>query len=182
MRSCRNKLAYWSSPETKYNLVYCMHGSYYIFKLLAVSYGTSSMSFKLQSSWSHKITNAYRTMKHGLLQGLTAPIAMGITMLEQVFINVNLSCIQWYQREGFKRYSQTHQNYEKWFISRVHSSISDGDVTCCIQQFESHVHRWQGSSDMIGQRYHTHQKHRNRSLIWCKLGLDSALHSYAMGA
>ena len=35
-------------------------------------------------------------MKHGLLQGLTAPIAMGMSQC-LIFINLNLSCIQWYK-------------------------------------------------------------------------------------
>ena len=35
-------------------------------------------------------------MKHGLLQGLTVPIAMGMS-LEHVSINLNLCCIQWYK-------------------------------------------------------------------------------------
>ena len=51
------------------------------YSMLAVSYGISSMSSscRVQEIWSHKITNAYRAMKHGLLQGLTAPIVMGMS-------------------------------------------------------------------------------------------------------
>ena len=33
-----------------------------------------------------KITNAYRTMKHGLLQGLTAPIVMGMSQYLNMFL------------------------------------------------------------------------------------------------
>ena len=58
------------------------HAMRYKYKLLAVSYGTGSISLssRVQEIWSHKITNAYRTIKHGILQGLTAPIAMGMSL------------------------------------------------------------------------------------------------------
>ena len=43
-----------------------------------------SIDCRVQEIWSHKITNAYRTMKHALIQGLSAP---NVTrMLEHVFI------------------------------------------------------------------------------------------------
>ena len=35
---------------------------------------------------AHKITKAYRTMKHGLLQGLTAPIVMGMSQYLNMFL------------------------------------------------------------------------------------------------
>ena len=49
------------------------------------------------------------------------------------------------------KFTRVHPNH-KWFISRAHSSTSDGDVTiplhalinfnlCCIQWFKSDVHR-----------------------------------------
>ena len=41
-----------------------------------------SIDFRVQEIWSHKITNAYRTMKNALIQGLTAPNVM--KMLEHV--------------------------------------------------------------------------------------------------
>ena len=83
--------------------------------------------------WSHKITNAYRTMKHGLLQGSNYDGV--ITMLDYVFINLNLCCIQWYKfhvcrgkglRDTVTQIYPCDQNHEKWFISRAHSSISNG--------------------------------------------------------
>ena len=46
-----------------------------------------SISSRVQEIWSHKITNAYRTMKHGLLQGLTAPIMMGMSLCLNTSIN-----------------------------------------------------------------------------------------------
>ena len=62
--------------------------------ILAVPNGISAMSIgcRVQEIWSHKINNPYRTMKHGLLQGLTAPNEMGLS-LEHVIIN----CVQWYK-------------------------------------------------------------------------------------
>ena len=82
-----------------------------------------------------------------------------VTMLEHVFINFNLCCIQWCKfrvcrgKGSRDTVTRVHQNHEKWFISRAHSSISDGDLTlllhtlihfnlCCIQRFKSHVHTW----------------------------------------
>ena len=145
-----------------------MHGcseAYHKYKWLAVSYGTSSMSIssRVQEIWSHKITNAYRTMKHGLLQGLTAPIVTGMSLC----LNMSLSTSTFAVSNGTSfvsvegrvqeiqshKFTHVHQNHEKWFISRAHSSISDGDVTillhtlinfnlCCIQRFKSDVHRW----------------------------------------
>ena len=105
--------------------------------IFAVSYHISSMSLScmVQEIWSHKITNAYRAMKHGLLQGLTAPIMMGLSLCLIVFINLNLSCIQWYKfrvcrgkssRDTVTQIYSCDQNHEKWFISRAHSSISNG--------------------------------------------------------
>ena len=43
-------------------------------------YSSMSLSCRVQELWSHKITKEYRTMKHGLLQGLTAPIVMGMSL------------------------------------------------------------------------------------------------------
>ena len=60
--------------------------------ILAVSYGTSSMSLscRVQEIWSHKITKAYRTMKHGLLQGLdhssNCAIVMGMSQYLNTFL------------------------------------------------------------------------------------------------
>ena len=56
--------------------------------ILAVFYDTSSMSISsmVHEIWSHKITNAYRTMRHGLLQGLTVPIAMGMSLGLNMFL------------------------------------------------------------------------------------------------
>ena len=58
-----------------------------------------------------------------------------VTMLDYVFINLNLSCIQWYKfrvcrgkssRDTVTQIYSCDQNHEKWFISRAHSSISNG--------------------------------------------------------
>ena len=133
--------------------------------ILAVSYGTSSMSLscRVQEIWSYKITNAYRTVKHCLIQGLTAPIVMGMSLClnmslyTSVFAASNgtsfVSVEGRVQEIQSHKLTRVHQNHEKWFISRAHSSISGGDVIillhtiinvnlCCIQRFESHVHRW----------------------------------------
>ena len=58
-----------------------------------------------------------------------------VTMLDYVFINLNLCCIQWYKfhvcrgkgsRDTVTQIYSCDQNHEKWFISRAHSSISNG--------------------------------------------------------
>ena len=103
--------------------------------IFAVPYCASSMSLSgtVLELWSHKITNAYRTMKHGLLQGSNYDGV--ITMLDYVFINLNLCCIQWYKfhvcrgkglRDTVTQIYSCDQNHEKWFISQAHSSISNG--------------------------------------------------------
>ena len=85
-----------------------------------------------------------------------------VTMLDHVFINLNLCSIQWYKfrvcrgkgsRDTVTQIYPCDQNHEKWYISLAHSSISDGNVTillhilmnfnlCCMQRFKSHGHRW----------------------------------------
>ena len=114
--------------------------------------------FCIRKLCSHKITDAYRTMKHGLLQGLTAPNWMhSWTHLYKPWSLlcpvVQVPCLQ---REEFRRYCHTHlpiyvhQNRETWLMSWAHSSISHGDDTIllhtlinfCIQQCKSHVFRW----------------------------------------
>ena len=58
-----------------------------------------------------------------------------VTMLDYVLINLNLCCIQWYKfrvcrgkgsRDTVTQIYSCDQNHEKWFISRAHSSISNG--------------------------------------------------------
>ena len=61
-----------------------------------------------------------------------------VTMLDHVFINLNLCCIQWYKfrvcggkcsRDTVTQIYPCDQNHEKWCISRAHSSMSNGNVT-----------------------------------------------------
>ena len=58
-----------------------------------------------------------------------------VTMLDYVFINLNLCCIQWYKfhvcrgkgsRDTVTQIYPCDQNHEKWFISWAHGSISNG--------------------------------------------------------
>ena len=105
-----------------------------------------------------KITNAYRTMKYVLLQRLTFPIAMGrsqclstssYTSIFAVSNDTSFVSVEGrVQKIQSHKFTHVHQNHEKWFISRAHSSISDGNVIillhtlinfnlCCIQQFQS---------------------------------------------
>ena len=80
-------------------------------QICAVSYGTSSMfiSSRMQEIYGHKkITNAYRTMKHGLLQEFTAPIVIGMSPCLINSKDWGLSSMGTSQKEGFKRYSCTN--------------------------------------------------------------------------
>ena len=112
----------------------------------------------VQEIWSHKITNAYRTMKHGLLQGLTVQIVMGMSLClntslwTSIFAVSNGTSFLSVDGRVQKIQSRTKIIEMVYFMgSQLH--ISDGDVTillhtlinfnlCCIQWFKSHVHRW----------------------------------------
>ena len=61
------------------NLMWMSWYSTYPYKCQPLLCPVVILSCRVQEIWSHKMTNAYRTMKHGLLQGLTAPIAMGMS-------------------------------------------------------------------------------------------------------
>ena len=105
-----------------------------------------------------------------------------VTMLKHVFINLNPCCVQWYKFHVHRgkgsgdtvthKFTHLYQNHETWLNSWAHSSISDGDVTillhtltnfhpCCIQQYNSHVHRSQGSGDTVAQSYPCAPKPQN---------------------
>ena len=74
--------------------MYGMHGSYYRFKLLAMSYGTSSMflSCRVQKIWSHKITKCVQNHETCFTSRTHSSNCDGdVTMLEHVFINLNLA-------------------------------------------------------------------------------------------
>ena len=148
-------------------------------------------------------------------------------MLEHVFINLNLCCIQWYkfcvcEREGFKRYSHTHLPCASWSWNVVYFMGSQLHIWCVchntftypcklqsllLQWFTYHVHiggrmqeirvdkvthaQQNHKTKLTSQAYSSKsnaphvrifRKHRNRSLIWCKFGLDNTLRSCAMGA
>ena len=128
--------------------------------ILAVSYSTSSMSWscRVQEIWSHKITNAYRTMKRDFTSRIHSSNCDGdVTMLEYVFIYLNLCCIQWYKfrvctGKG-SRDTVTQITRSQLHISLLRTLINFN--LCCIQRtgFKSHVHSRQGSGDTIGQSY-----------------------------
>ena len=100
MYTCRNKLAYWSVPEAKRNSAYWMLGSYYRFKLLAVSYSTGSMSLscRVQEIWSHKMTKCVQNYETWFTSRThSSSCDRHVTVLKHVFINLNLCCIQRYK-------------------------------------------------------------------------------------
>ena len=94
--------------------------------ILAVSYSISSMSLscRVQKIWSHKITNAYRTMKHGLLQGLTAPIVMGMSQYLNFFFETSIFAVSngtsFVSVEGRVQEIQSHK------FTRVHQNHKNG--------------------------------------------------------
>ena len=65
--------------------------------ILAVSYGTRSMSLscRVEEIWSHKITRTVKTWFTSMTHGSNCD--GDVTMLEHVFINLNLCCIQRYK-------------------------------------------------------------------------------------
>ena len=115
--------------------------------------------FRIRKLCSHKITDAYRTMKHVCFKG--SPLQIGCT-LEHIYINLDPCCVQWYKFHVYRGKSSghtcshthlpiyVHQNRETWLMSWAHSSISHGDDTIllhtlinfCIQQCKSDVFRW----------------------------------------
>ena len=110
--------------------------------------------YRVQEIRSHKISNAYRTMKHGLPQGLTAPIVMGMSQYLKHFYEpqsllypmLQVSCL-W--REGFKRYSYTSLPMCTKIIKIVYFMGSQVHIWWgCHNTFtyqiklQSHVHRW----------------------------------------
>ena len=106
--------------------------------ILAVPYSIScmSLSYRVQEIWSHKITNAYRTMKHGLLQGLTAAIMNGMSQYLNTFLETSIFAVSngthFVSVEGRVQKIQSHKFtcvHQILFISWAHSSTSDGDVT-----------------------------------------------------
>ena len=103
-----------------------------------------------------------------------------VTMLEHIFINLNLCCIQWYKfrvcRGEGSRDTVTNLPMCTKIIKNGLFTGSQlhiyGDVTIllhtvinfnlyCIQRFKSHVDRWYGSGDTTGQSYPCAPKPQN---------------------
>ena len=99
-----------------------------------MSNNTSSMSTvrSVQEIWSHKITNVYRIMKHGLLQGLTAPLWWGC---HYAWTHLYEPQSLLYPMVQVWQIYVCAPNQEKWFISQAHGSKFDGDVTILSPTF-----------------------------------------------
>ena len=127
-----------------------------------------SVEGRVQEIQSHKFTRVHQNHKNGLFHGLTAPHLMGmsqyfyIPLQTSVFAASNGSSLMSIggrvQEIRLDKLTHAHRNCKTWLNSPAYSSKSDGDVTRIFR------------------------KHRNRSLIWYKSGLDSTLRSCAMGA
>ena len=187
-------------------------------------------SFTWERDWSYSMhasaLNLSRTMKHSLLQGLTAPIVMSpclnlIFLISFSAVSNGTSSMSIEERvQKIQSQKFTHQNHETWLTSWVRSSICHADVINLlhtliitsilavsnsttpmsidhrIQEVWSHkvTHVRQNHKTCLTSRAYssksdrdiTHhvrifRKYRNRSLTWCKSGLDTTLCSWATG-
>ena len=109
------------------------------------------------------VTQNYHCIQnHETRQGPTVPIAMGMSQCLSMSLYTSIFAVSngtsFVSVEGrvqeiqSHKFTHVHQNHEKWFISRAHSSISYEDVIillhtrinfnlCSIEQFKSHFHR-----------------------------------------
>ena len=94
-------------------------------------------------------------------------------MLEHIFINLNLCCIQWYKfgvcrgkgsRDAVTQFTHVHQNHEYFTAHKVTYAHQNHKAWLTSQVYSSKSNRG-----------FIFRKHRNRSLMWCKSGLDSTL-------